>query len=57
MKIRQEGAELFCLDSQMDGMTDVMKLSLLAVLQICLKFPHSEWETLFGSQNKQELLS
>jgi len=28
-------------------MTDMMKLSLLAILQMHLKFPHSEWETLF----------
>ena len=32
MKTRQEGAELFCSDSQMDGMTDMTKLSLLAIL-------------------------
>jgi hypothetical protein len=47
MKICQEGAELFCSDSQMDGMTDMMKLSLLVILQTSLNFPHSEWETLF----------
>jgi len=47
VKIRQDGAELFCSDSQMDGMTDMTKLSLSAFLQTRLKFPHSEWETWF----------
>jgi hypothetical protein len=47
MKICEEVAEFFCSDSQMDGMTDMTKLSLLAILQMRLKFPHSEWETLF----------
>jgi hypothetical protein len=47
MKIRREGAELFCSDSQMDGMRDVAKVSLLVILQTRLNIPHSEWETLF----------
>ena len=51
------GGSRVVLFRQPDGRSDIHDETVLAVLQMYLKFPHSVWETLYGSQNKQELFS